>query len=140
MAANSSKQYSMRSRFAFDPAKFTKEASQFSPNHLDAVIDIILSVPSAERTHAEWALLDDLVRPIPFFAQFANAPKERHHILSQAKLRVLSPGEVLFRQGDVGDAFYIARHDSAEDFSRMYARRCTATDRIFIPAYCFAIP
>ena len=33
-----------------------------------------------------------------------------------------------------------ARHDSAEDFCRLKARRCTAMNRIFIPAYCFAIP
>ena len=32
-----------------------------------------------------------------------------------------------------------ARQDSAEDFCRLKARRCTAMDRIFIPAYCFAI-
>ena len=32
-----------------------------------------------------------------------------------------------------------ARHGSAEAFSRLKARRCTAMDRIFIPAYCFAI-
>ena len=35
--------------------------------------------------------------------------------------------------------FVDARHDSAEDFCRLKARRCTAMDRIFIPAYCFAI-
>ena len=34
----------------------------------------------------------------------------------------------------------IARQDSAEDFSRLNALLCTATDWIFIPAYCFAIP
>ena len=28
---------------------------------------------------------------------------------------------------------------AAEDFSRLKARRCTATDWIFIPACCFAI-
>ena len=33
-----------------------------------------------------------------------------------------------------------ARHDSAEDFSRLKAPCCTAMDWIFIPAYCFAIP
>ena len=32
-----------------------------------------------------------------------------------------------------------ARHDSAEDLCRLKARRCTGMDRIFIPAYCFAI-
>ena len=34
-----------------------------------------------------------------------------------------------------------ARHDSAEYFCRLKARRCTAShgDSIFIPAYCFAI-
>ena len=32
-----------------------------------------------------------------------------------------------------------ARHDSAEDFCRLKARRCTTMDRIFILAYCFAI-
>ena len=35
---------------------------------------------------------------------------------------------------------YIARHDSAEDFSRLGALLCTATARIFIPAYCFDVP
>ena len=34
----------------------------------------------------------------------------------------------------------IARHDSAEDFRRLKARRCTAMDWIFIPAYCFVVP
>ena len=34
----------------------------------------------------------------------------------------------------------LARHDSAEDFCRLKARRCTAMDWIFILAYCFAIP
>ena len=34
----------------------------------------------------------------------------------------------------------LARRDSAEDFSRLNALLCTATDWIFIPAYCFAIP
>ena len=33
-----------------------------------------------------------------------------------------------------------ARRDSAEDFSRLGALLCTATDWIFIPAHCFAIP
>ena len=33
-----------------------------------------------------------------------------------------------------------ARHDSAEEFCRLKARRCTAMAWIFIPAYCFAIP
>ena len=33
-----------------------------------------------------------------------------------------------------------ARHDSAEDFCRLKARRYTAMDWIFILAYCFAIP
>ena len=33
-----------------------------------------------------------------------------------------------------------ARRDSAEDFSRLKARRCTAMAWILIPAYCFAIP
>ena len=32
------------------------------------------------------------------------------------------------------------RRDSAEDFSRLGALLCTATDWIFIPAHCFAIP
>ena len=32
-----------------------------------------------------------------------------------------------------------ARHDSAEDFSRLKAARCTAMAWVFIPAYCFAI-
>ena len=36
--------------------------------------------------------------------------------------------------------FDYARHDSAEDFCRLKARRCTAMDRVFILAYCFAIP
>ena len=31
-----------------------------------------------------------------------------------------------------------ARHDSAEDFSRLNALLCTAMDRILIPVYCFA--
>ena len=31
-----------------------------------------------------------------------------------------------------------ARRDSAEDLSRLKARRCTAMDWVFIPAYCFA--
>ena len=31
-----------------------------------------------------------------------------------------------------------ARHDSAEDFSRLNALLCTAMGWIFIPAYCFA--
>ena len=35
---------------------------------------------------------------------------------------------------------YNARHDSAEDLSRLKAPRCTAMDWILIPAYCFAIP
>ena len=34
---------------------------------------------------------------------------------------------------------YAARRDSAEDFSRLKSRRCTAVDWNFIPAYCFAI-
>ena len=34
----------------------------------------------------------------------------------------------------------VARHDSAEDFCRLKARRCTAMAWIFIPAYCFALP
>ena len=35
----------------------------------------------------------------------------------------------------------LARQDSAEDFSRLDALRLfTAMDRIFIPAYCFALP
>ena len=34
--------------------------------------------------------------------------------------------------------FLIARHDSAEDFSRLNALLCTAMGWIFIPAYCFA--
>ena len=34
----------------------------------------------------------------------------------------------------------LARRDSAEDFSRLNARRCTAKAWIFIPAYCSAIP
>ena len=33
-----------------------------------------------------------------------------------------------------------ARHDSAEDFSRLDALLFTAMDWIFIPAYCFALP
>ena len=33
-----------------------------------------------------------------------------------------------------------ARHDSAEDFCRLKAPRCTAMDWIFIPAFCFAVP
>ena len=33
-----------------------------------------------------------------------------------------------------------ARHDSADDFSRLNALLFTAMDWIFIPAYCFAIP
>ena len=33
-----------------------------------------------------------------------------------------------------------ARHDSAEDFCRLKARRCTVMAWIFILAYCFAIP
>ena len=33
-----------------------------------------------------------------------------------------------------------ARHDSAEDFSRLGALLFTDMARIFIPAYCFAIP
>ena len=37
------------------------------------------------------------------------------------------------KDGDVA-----ARHDSAEDFSRLNALLCTAMDRILIPAYCFA--
>ena len=46
-------------------------------------------------------------------------------------------------EGDAAKARAIidddARRDSAEDFCRLQARRCTALDRIFIPAYCFAI-
>ena len=34
----------------------------------------------------------------------------------------------------------MARHDSAEDFSRLDALLFTAMAWIFIPAYCFAIP
>ena len=34
----------------------------------------------------------------------------------------------------------LARRDSAEDFSRLSALLFTATDWIFIPAYCFALP
>ena len=33
-----------------------------------------------------------------------------------------------------------ARQDFAEDFSRLNALLFTATDWIFIPAYCFALP
>ena len=33
-----------------------------------------------------------------------------------------------------------ARRDSAEGFSRLKARRCTAMAWIFIPAHCLAIP
>ncbi len=33
-----------------------------------------------------------------------------------------------------------ARHDSAEDFSRLNALLFTAMGLIFIPAYCFAVP
>ena len=33
-----------------------------------------------------------------------------------------------------------ARRDSAEDFSRLKARRCTAMDWILIPACCFVLP
>ena len=36
--------------------------------------------------------------------------------------------------------YKFARHESAEDFCRLKARRCTAMDWIFIPAYSFAIP
>ena len=38
------------------------------------------------------------------------------------------------------DAGIPARQDSAEDFSRLNALLCTATDWIFIPAYCSALP
>ena len=38
------------------------------------------------------------------------------------------------------DAAYQARRDSAEHISRLKARRWTAMDWVFIPAYCFAIP
>ena len=41
------------------------------------------------------------------------------------------------KEGEIGR---MARQDSAEDFSRLNALLCTATDWIFIPAYCFAIP
>ena len=37
-------------------------------------------------------------------------------------------------------AILTARHDSAEDFSRLNALLCTAMAWIFIPAYCFAVP
>ena len=36
--------------------------------------------------------------------------------------------------------YFFARRDSAEDFCRLKAPRCTAVAWIFIPAYCFAIP
>ena len=39
-----------------------------------------------------------------------------------------------------GARSYLARHDSAEDFSRLNAILFTAMASIFIPAYCFAIP
>ena len=35
---------------------------------------------------------------------------------------------------------FLARRDSAEHFSRLNALLFTATDWIFIPAHCFAIP
>ena len=41
--------------------------------------------------------------------------------------------------GDIHNENPAARRDSAEDFCRLKARRCTAMGSIFIPAYCFAI-
>ena len=45
-----------------------------------------------------------------------------------------------FVQFDFKKPKVLARQDSAEDFCRLNARRCTAMDWIFILAYCFAIP
>ena len=58
---------------------------------------------------------------------------------SPGKTSYEASAEVLRRVIRSGLLRFTARHDSAEDFYRLKARRCTAMSRIFIPAYCFAI-
>ena len=63
---------------------------------------------------------EDVAVSSPFMS---HAPKLRE------EMRELAPAIVHF-----------ARHDFAEDFSRLNALLCTAIGWIFIPAYCFAVP
>ena len=48
--------------------------------------------------------------------------------------------EKTYEAGAMKSAGIMARQDSAEDFSRLDALLFTAMARIFIPAYCFALP
>ena len=58
------------------------------------------------------------------------APKKKKKAKAKKKART--------KAGLIADA--LARHDSAEDFSRLDALLFTAMAWIFIPAYCFARP
>ena len=63
-------------------------------------------------------------------------------VLQRPSVAAAIVGARLGRTSHIADTLNVfkARRDSAEDFCRLKARRCTATDRIFIPAYCFALP
>ena len=72
-----------------------------------------------------------------------NCFKDASSGIADAKLRVLAQiVSLILALMTLGIALVLihhARRDSAEDFCRLKARRCTAMTWIFIPAYCFAI-
>ena len=73
------------------------------------------------------------------FAQSASDTSPAHVVLTLGKR-----GALWVERGGDPDGTFVAgtaaRHDSAEDFSRLKVQRYTAHGLILIPAYCFALP
>jgi len=68
----------------------------------------------------------DRVRALPIFAD--TAPRQLDLLAVKLRVQAFMPGEVLVKQGDLGDAFYIVREGSVEVIARKErSRRRIAT-------------
>ena len=71
-----------------------------------------------------------------------NGDAERYNLALTAERTQITPDQIKRfdpKQEEILFARNKARHDSAEDFTRLKAPCCTAMDWMLIPAYCFAI-